>query len=168
MAEGIFESCKLFADARAPSKAREFLALLRFNGIDAKQLQQASLLVSELVTNCVVHAGLSGRDTIDLTLELDQSRLRIEVKDAGHGYDLSSALESKRAGFGYGLRLVQALSDRWGIADGKGLCVWFELEQTACDREESGSGLGSLGEVCATGLPFLTAAQKGSGSGRGL
>ena len=84
----------------------------------------AELLVSEVVTNALVHAGTP----IDVTARVDESGLRVEVGDG------SSQLPIMRhnatlAGTGRGLRMLQLLVQRWGAqsrTDGK--TVWFELE----------------------------------------
>jgi anti-sigma regulatory factor (Ser/Thr protein kinase) len=81
----------------------------------------AMLLVTELVSNAVVHVGCA----IQLRLTLTGDRLRIEV------FDTSLALPRARdpgAG-GRGLRIVEELSDSWGVVreDGPGKTTWCEM-----------------------------------------
>jgi anti-sigma regulatory factor (Ser/Thr protein kinase) len=85
------------------------------------------LLVSELVTNAVVHA----RTPLTVRMHLHAGYLRVEVEDAGSGtpgVHHASHAESR----GRGLQLVAAISTRWGVlrrrADRPGKVVWFELE----------------------------------------
>jgi anti-sigma regulatory factor (Ser/Thr protein kinase) len=87
----------------------------------------ASLLVSELVTNAVVHAG----SAVDVVVghEGIHATLRVEVHDSSEraprmgGFDLDALS-------GRGLALVEAMSDRWGVEkDDAGKRVWFELER---------------------------------------
>jgi anti-sigma regulatory factor (Ser/Thr protein kinase) len=85
--------------------------------------EQLVLIGSELVTNAVLHA----RTDLILTLELDDGRARISVKDQSRA---PATLRHYRtdALTGRGLGVVAALSDRWGIsaaADGK--VVWAEV-----------------------------------------
>ena len=85
--------------------------------------EQLVLIGSELVTNAVLHA----RTDLTLTLELDDGRARISVKDQSQA---RATLRHYRtdALTGRGLGVVAALSDRWGIsaaADGK--VVWAEV-----------------------------------------
>jgi anti-sigma regulatory factor (Ser/Thr protein kinase) len=81
----------------------------------------ASLLVSELITNAVVHAG----GTIMMRATFDQHTLRVEVDDG------SAVLPQPREpGLnGRGLHIVTALSTKWGIsrAGPRGKSTWFEL-----------------------------------------
>jgi anti-sigma regulatory factor (Ser/Thr protein kinase) len=90
----------------------------------------ALLLVSELVTNSIVHAGHCGNDAIRLRAGHDGSTTRVEVCDRARS---RSVPEIRRdtpptAEGGRGLMLVDALSDRWGMDTcERGTCVWFEL-----------------------------------------
>jgi GAF domain-containing protein/anti-sigma regulatory factor (Ser/Thr protein kinase) len=85
------------------------------------------LLVSELVTNAVLHA----RPPLRLHAEADDHRLRVGVDDAGSAVVLRPRLfPAADQEQGRGLALLEMLSDRWGIAarqDGK--TVWFELDR---------------------------------------
>ena len=85
----------------------------------------AVLLVSELVTNAMRHGG----EPIRLVANITASGLRVEVYDGN--VDAFPAIRDLRpdAPGGRGLRLVDALADRWGtIAAGEGKCVWFEID----------------------------------------
>ncbi len=96
---------------------------------DGDLLETAVLLVSELVTNAVRHAGTALRLRV---LQPVAGRLRIEVIDhAPHG-TLDSRLSGEAAEGGRGLFLVETLADAWGsaaIAGGK--TIWFELDGDA-------------------------------------
>lgn len=88
---------------------------------------EAVLLVSELVTNSVIHAGTS------LTVEvgLDQDCLHVEVSDGDPHLPVASTPPID-APSGRGLMLVSAISDAWGTRpepDGK--VVWFDLHLAA-------------------------------------
>ena len=84
-----------------------------------------NLLVSELVNNAVVHG--SGR--IELRAERRDSALWAQVSDDGPGFDATlHAVKHPRAG-GWGLHLLDALAERWGMAESS-TRVWFELPVT--------------------------------------
>lgn len=89
-------------------------------------LDDVQLLVSELVTNAVVHAGTEAQ----VAVRLLPDALRIEVVD--HGAPTVPARpsmpRSEDAESGRGLFLVDTIADAWGveeIEDGK--CIWFEV-----------------------------------------
>jgi anti-sigma regulatory factor (Ser/Thr protein kinase) len=81
------------------------------------------LLTSELVTNCVVHAGT----TTDVTVRYDGEVVRVAARDRSHATPAMS-LQSPEAEGGRGVWLVASLSLDWGVEplpDGKR--VWFEV-----------------------------------------
>jgi anti-sigma regulatory factor (Ser/Thr protein kinase) len=85
----------------------------------------AVLLVSELVTNAVKYGPPEG--AIRLSIDRDERRTRFTVRDSGGGPLPQMRAENDPAPGGHGLRLVDALADRWGVARGS-TQVWFELE----------------------------------------
>lgn len=91
----------------------------------------AVLLVSELVTNSVLHSD-SGRPgkTITITVIGVPEGVRVEVLDAGGASaPFVQAGADDLAEHGRGLRLVSDLSARWGYRnDNAGLITWFEVE----------------------------------------
>jgi anti-sigma regulatory factor (Ser/Thr protein kinase) len=110
-------------DDRAPLTARRALDAMA-PGADELLLEDARLLVTELVSNSVRHgAGDSVRLIVDMPT---QDRLRCEVIDEGSGFlPVARTGTSEEAG-GWGLHLVETLSDSWGVREGS-THVWFEL-----------------------------------------
>ena len=96
--------------------------------LSARALEDARLLVSELVANSMRHARLGPNDTIRVTAEVTHGRLRVDVVDGGRrGAPLLEGAVHPRPGAesGWGLYLVEILSSRWGHGPGR---YWFELE----------------------------------------
>jgi anti-sigma regulatory factor (Ser/Thr protein kinase) len=89
-------------------------------------LDDLRLLVSELVTNAVRHAGLRDDQAIVLRIEPGVASIRVEVRDDGAGFDLRAPAPGE-GGSGWGLFLVSRLADRWGMANDGVTSVWFEL-----------------------------------------
>jgi anti-sigma regulatory factor (Ser/Thr protein kinase) len=119
-------SCVLHARPEAPAEARRALVGLPFPEITREDL---ALLVSELVTNSLRHAGLSVGDAIGVSLINGAARARLAVHDDGPGFtpSLSGWNEPDVAG-GRGLEIVEALSDAWGVdCDPDGCTVWCEV-----------------------------------------
>jgi anti-sigma regulatory factor (Ser/Thr protein kinase) len=91
--------------------------------------RDVALLVSELVTNAVRHAGASAGDSIHLSVVVGSSRVRVEVADPGPGFEAAPSAPTRFQSSGWGLYLVSRLSDRWGIdRAAHGTSVWFELD----------------------------------------
>ena len=93
-----------------------------------EKLEDARLVVSELVTNSVLHAGLSPDDQIRLSVEASAVSVRGKVCDPGPGFRKPSKL-GPRPDFsgGWGLPIVDRISDRWGVDRNSYACVWFEI-----------------------------------------
>lgn len=88
-------------------------------------LERIELVVSELVTNAVVHA--SGGE---LRVKRTGSAIRVEVSDKNPVLPTLLAVQSF-AEHGRGLRIVDTLASRWGAeASPGGKAVWCELEET--------------------------------------
>jgi anti-sigma regulatory factor (Ser/Thr protein kinase) len=94
--------------------------------LDAGAFYDASLCVSELVTNAVLHADIGEDAELRLDVQIDpRGKLRVEVTDTGRGF--TPPVESAGDDGGWGLFLVEQLSDAWGVDCNEGTCVWFEL-----------------------------------------
>jgi anti-sigma regulatory factor (Ser/Thr protein kinase) len=96
--------------------------------VPASTLDDARLLVSELVANSMRHARLGPNDTIRVTAEVEKGRLRVDVIDGGRGgrRPVAGGIRPSPGGeSGWGLYLVETLASRWGHGAGR---YWFELE----------------------------------------
>jgi len=107
------------------------------NHVDESLAFDVRLLVSELVTNSVQHAGVGPDDSIMLAVRLTDELVRVEVRDGGPGFDAPVVAPPDDADKGWGLFLVEQLADAWGVDEG-GAVVWFEIsrERAAGSAEE--------------------------------
>jgi anti-sigma regulatory factor (Ser/Thr protein kinase) len=88
------------------------------------------LLISELVTNSVRHAGLDAWQPLQLSVQTDDETVRITVRDPGPGFSPPDAPSDPAHVGGWGLVLVDQLAERWGVDhDGEANVVWCELER---------------------------------------
>ena len=94
------------------------------------------LLISEVVTNSVRHAGLSEADRIRLAVDLRDRCVRVEVCDRGPGFDPRPRPRTDEDESGWGLHFVEQLADRWGVVQNDVVRVWFELS-TAQEQRAS-------------------------------
>jgi anti-sigma regulatory factor (Ser/Thr protein kinase) len=97
--------------------------------LSPRRLEDARLLVSELVTNAIRHAGLDDDDVIRLVVVSGDRALRIEVCDPGPGFDVGEPTPDPARPTGWGLYLVRELADRWGVERNELTRVWFELDR---------------------------------------
>lgn len=111
-----------------PALARHELERWLPTSLDDGERGTLRLLVSELVTNAVRHAGATA--PVELDVGIGRERIRIEVHDGGGGFRRATP-RPRDAGEGYGgygLFLVERLASRWGVDTGAGTRVWFELD----------------------------------------
>ncbi|MFZ0089011.1 MAG: ATP-binding protein [Solirubrobacteraceae bacterium] len=109
----------------AAGRSRHFVADLVATELSDDELDRARLLVSELVTNAVLH----GRGVITLKVGLDDDRLLVEVIDEGSGFERVIRQADLEQLGGWGLNIVDAEASRWGVHEGT-THVWFEIERS--------------------------------------
>lgn len=124
---------RLIPSRIAPAAARGALGPLE-GAMDRETLESTTLLVTELVTNAVLHAGLRSEDWIGLTVEVSDDRVRARVTDRGAGFARPPPDPQVEDPSGWGLFLVSRLADRWGIERGRETLVWFEIDRRTSDR----------------------------------
>jgi two-component sensor histidine kinase len=111
-------------DDTASSKARRFLKAAHCPVHNTTVLDEALLMVSELVTNAVSH----GAPPITVKVSCEESGGMVVRVSDGSGRMPQPAQPEAHAENGRGLFLVDVLSSRWGVEptqDGKE--VWFAL-----------------------------------------
>jgi anti-sigma regulatory factor (Ser/Thr protein kinase) len=120
---------RLDATTTSPREARRFVADTLSRWGDHGLVEAAALLVSELVTNAVVHA----RSNVDVIVDRSTNRavlLRVEVHDGSAQRPVPGMFDLEALS-GRGLALIEAMATRWGVeAHSTGKHVWFELEES--------------------------------------
>ena len=128
------------ATPAAPSTARRAVASLAPH-LDRRVIEDAELLVSELVTNSLRHGELQPTQGIEVCLRASPQTVMVEGADRGRGFGgkrprpaeavKAHAMDGKRGpekdGPNWGLFLVDQIAWRWGIAEQGDVRVWFEL-----------------------------------------
>jgi two-component sensor histidine kinase len=125
MGEDVVMRMKLKCDERAPGTVRASLA--RVDEID--QVSADLLLISsELVTNAVLHSGCRGSDELDVSLSRCDGGYVLAVTYPGRSGQIVDPVPPRPPGEGgFGLRLVDMLSARWGQTRERGYQVWAEV-----------------------------------------
>jgi anti-sigma regulatory factor (Ser/Thr protein kinase) len=96
-------------------------------GIDHSSCFTVVLLVSEVVTNAVLHSEGPSDSKIGLSIWAGEDLVRVTVTDAGEGFTPTPRDPASREGGGYGLYLLEKSASRWGVSALDGTCVWFEV-----------------------------------------
>ena len=117
-------SIELGAQAASVPAARDFVRA-HSHDLPVALREMLELCVSELATNCVIHA----RTSFTLRYVLQRESVRVEVSDAGAG---TPAVQhpSHTDRHGRGLQIVSTLADNWGSFAARaapGKTVWFEF-----------------------------------------
>lgn len=118
----------LRSDLTAMGEAREYVRGRLGEAFEASTLWDVELLTSELVSNAVQHVG-NGKGTIGLEIDIRPDAIRVSVTDEGGGFTPMPRESHQEIG-GWGLSLVETVSDRWGILD-RPFTVWFELDRSS-------------------------------------
>ncbi|MFF7330392.1 SpoIIE family protein phosphatase [Streptomyces sp. NPDC090306] len=122
------------------SVGRHQLTELLHDWSSADQLDSAVLLLSEVLTNVLVHTDSDALLVAEVIGEPGERRVRVEVTDAGD--DLPHKRRpGELASSGRGLVLIELLAHDWGVNPrGKGKSIWFELHEASGDGNENGNG----------------------------
>jgi anti-sigma regulatory factor (Ser/Thr protein kinase) len=100
--------------------------------LDDETLRNARLLMSELVTNAVRHAGGEAGE-VQVLIACEGRCLHVEVIDHGEGFTPQPRQAGQDAGSGWGLHILDRLSSRWGVDRSRGTRVWFEMDPGAAN-----------------------------------
>jgi anti-sigma regulatory factor (Ser/Thr protein kinase) len=117
-------SLRLTGGPQAAAHARRALTRLR-GDLDPPLVETLRLLLTELVSNSVKHAGA---DALTIKIVVGRAAVLTEVTDEGPGFDPARTGTPRADQTGWGLFLVERLARRWGVAtDAQATRVWFEL-----------------------------------------
>jgi anti-sigma regulatory factor (Ser/Thr protein kinase) len=120
-------SFSLAATPRAAGHARQALALAPV-ALAEHLGRDGLLLLTELVNNAVIHGSSDPADEVSVRVRESHASVRVEVRDEGPGFTWRHPPSDPQRTTGYGLVLVEAVANRWGIDTSTGrTCVWFEL-----------------------------------------
>jgi anti-sigma regulatory factor (Ser/Thr protein kinase) len=131
-------------DSAAPGAARTVIERCLADQVTPSALENARLLMSELVTNSVRHSGGADGDVVTVRVHLWRDVCRLEVEDPGSDGEAAPRRRDPGNGSGMGLNIVQMLSERWGVVRaGEGPTrVWaqFSCAPTAADARPGANG----------------------------
>ncbi|MFB9461177.1 SpoIIE family protein phosphatase [Streptomyces cinereospinus] len=135
------------AEPERVAVARQQLRELLHDWGSADQVDSAVLLLSEMLTNVLVHTDTDALLVAEVAGEPGARRMRVEVTDTGD--DLPHRRHpGELASSGRGLMLVELLAHAWGVDPrGEGKSIWFELREPdgSADPAEPDGSAGSAG-----------------------
>src|SRR5687767_15886584 len=100
----------------APQCARRAVREELRGALTQPKLAEVELIVSELAANSVRHSGCGDADELSLEANVEADRVRVRLFDPGKGFDVHTPRPpSSGSASGYGLVLLDRLSDRWGV-----------------------------------------------------
>lgn len=111
---------------RAVAEARAAVTR-RFAHLPPPALEDLRLLITELISNAILHSDLGPDDWVRVRVAGGSDGVRAEVIDGGVDADIRPKVFDPGSPGGFGLYLVDEISDRWGIERDGSTCVWFEL-----------------------------------------
>jgi len=151
---GAVDAITLASDPASARAARQHVARVLEAGPLSDLVDTASLLVSEIVTNALLHAGTE----IELSCTVERGSLCVQVRDSSTVAPSPRHYETA-AMTGRGLGMVELLATEWGVdADERGKTVWFLLmgpdaEPVHRDEAPEQAGTGTPFEVRLANLP---------------
>jgi anti-sigma regulatory factor (Ser/Thr protein kinase) len=105
--------------------ARRFVTEALIDAGATGVLDEARLLVSELATNAVVHAGTD----FSVSVHISAGRVYVEVRDGDRSPPEPEDDPSSAGPGGHGLRIVGRLAGSWGSrVEDHGKVVWFSVD----------------------------------------
>ena len=118
---------ELEGDPQAAPQARRLIGEL--DRLPASVRDDAELLVTELISNAVLHGDFHEADRLSVETELSGSKLRVEVVNPGWEDVPHLKNPDPFDPDGRGMILVDRLADAWGVdvLEDERLKVWFEL-----------------------------------------
>ncbi|MEU1375206.1 SpoIIE family protein phosphatase [Streptomyces triculaminicus] len=123
------------AEPERIAEARQHIRDLMHDWPDPDQTDSAVLMVSEMVTNVLVHTDGDALLIAEISGRPGERRIRVDVEDA------SDELPHRRqpgemASSGRGLVLMELLAEAWGVDPrGEGKNIWFELFEPARETD---------------------------------
>ena len=123
-------SFSLQGGPRAPGLARAAVGRLLRGRLEADATAAALLLVNEAVANSVIHGGAGHDDTVELTIVVSATGIRVDVADPVGGFEPPPYPTDPLRTSGRGLPLIHSLAQTWGVDGPPNGRVWFERAHT--------------------------------------
>src|SRR5436309_1587193 len=101
------------ATPRALAAARRTVEVMPL-AVTPQRVDELRLLISEVVTNAVLHGGPDPGETVEMRTEVTAGGVRVEVRDRGRGFEPQPKPEPREVG-GLGMVVLDRMSSSWGV-----------------------------------------------------
>ena len=117
-----------WAMSSAVQVRRALVSELRVLEVSETVIDEAEIVISELVANAIRHAQPLPDGMIHVNWAVSDGVVEISVTDGGGPTTPAPAPTSPWSANGRGLRIVRSLAHEWGVKDDVGSCtVWVSL-----------------------------------------
>jgi len=124
----VHDTIRLPFVASTPGVARTRLAaFLTVNRASAEVIDNALIVISEMIANAVCHGVPTSDGTIEISWSINGTLLELSVYDAGKGGSLKPIDFDEDSLSGRGLSIINRVADRWWVDMSTGTRVNAEL-----------------------------------------
>ena len=145
------------APASVALARRALSAELREAGVFDQAVRDAALVVSELLSNAILHAYPLPGERLQVAWAVDGTSVEVAVSDGGSPSVPHAGHPSASSVSGRGLSIVEHLCQNWGIrTDEVGLTVWAVLpapRDQAAAEDDGADGVLGLAREAQVGQP---------------
>lgn len=127
MSDSVRAEWRLPVDKEAPGTARRLVGEAVGQSVSDDRVEALLLLVTEIITNAVVHGSPEADGRIGLRVEREARTIRVIATDGGHHFKSSLGKPDEDQPH-FGLFLVDTVADRWGVSVDGDKAVWFEID----------------------------------------
>lgn len=115
-------------ESSTPGIARTKLAaFLTLNRTDLAIIDNALIVLSEMIANAVAHGTPDSDGTMEIAWSIDDGHLTLSVRDSGRGVDMVPRPFDEDSLGGRGLSIISRVADRWSVDLSDGTRVRAEL-----------------------------------------
>lgn len=126
---------------------RRLSGSLTDEGVAGSVIEDAALVLSELLSNALRHARPLVSGLVRVTWQVRKDCVEIAVSDGGSATEPGLRRPRPEKSGGHGLEIVERLSRNWGVAHENGATtVWAKLPTPVRKRHHNSSAIGLLPE----------------------
>ncbi len=115
-------------ESSTPGIARTKLAaFLTLNRADLDVIDDALIVLSEMIANAVAHGTPDEDGTMEISWAIEDGQLLLSVRDAGRATELVPRPFDEDSLGGRGLSIISRVADAWSVDSSDGTCVRAEL-----------------------------------------